>query len=910
MVTNNKIDFQEGFDVEETSPGRVKVNLDLTEVADQLGQAAHPNLAAHDVLGLATDAELVAHAASQHGTAHPDLFAHDSLGLATDAELATHAGDDDPHPGLQKESEKGAASGYASLDSGGKVPSSQIPAIAFGQVFEVASEAAMLALSAAVGDIAIRSDLSETFILAVLPASTLGNWHELLSPAGGVTAVNGRTGSVTGVQDSAEKGAASGYAALDGSGVVPDAQLPPGLARDAEVTSAIATHTTDAADSHDASSISLLDTAGNYAATDVEGALAEERAYADLQFMRRIPTGFPIQFVDKVWGSDLADGDSEGNAKLTVAAGLAGLSLNYGRLMLPAGQELEHTDTLIIPQNKEIYGYGPQGIAGGGSTLKSMVPDDGRPAIQWGSSAVGADVSHGVIMGVRFGSQANANGWGLDCRNLQNMTRLSRVFVSGFTKMGIKSRDVISNTDWVFPGFVGFDRVWVSGGTEVHFDIEAGYTVQEFRLCGSDPRTGCLKVFYVHNKHNISTGVDLATAAATIKFVSCKVESGVPVSSWTLEQNGEVDLDACYGGYESPTTQAAVTWHGPLVTSQGVVVTEPPVKMRNFITQGYAKGFASPDFPEEDIPVVNTAGTFSSVNYSGKDQAPSRWTGMHPAMTLDDALTIQPKAAGLKGLHVTPRSDQVANSAEFDGFLVNDAFARADSSTLIGGGWSAPLRGTWGIGSNQGRLVSVTDEALVTYPGLTADGALEVAVIASSVAARCFAGLCFRVNNSANYLRYTINGQLGELDLKMIATSVATTLKTANMTVVPGQTYILKVQLDGLTIRCYLDGVLMFTHVLTGGTQAGFLTQTLHGLHSNRSGVQDDGGSRWDNFKFSTAAFTIDPAGIPHWAASVNQQTTVGAAGAASALPATPTKYLKVVDSTGATLVLPAYAAT
>lgn len=44
------------------------------------------------------------------------------------------------------------------------------------------------------------------------------------------------------------------------------------------------------------------------------------------------------------------------------------------------------------------------------------------------------------------------------------------------------------------------------------------------------------------------------------------------------------------------------------------------------------------------------------------------------------------------------------------------------------------------------------------------------------------------------------------------------------------------------------------------------------------------------------------------WLAGL-EQTTVGAAGGASALPGTPTKYLKVVDSSGATLVIPAYAA-
>lgn len=49
--------------------------------------------------------------------------------------------------------------------------------------------------------------------------------------------------------------------------------------------------------------------------------------------------------------------------------------------------------------------------------------------------------------------------------------------------------------------------------------------------------------------------------------------------------------------------------------------------------------------------------------------------------------------------------------------------------------------------------------------------------------------------------------------------------------------------------------------------------------------------------------------GGPKWDAASLQQTTVGAAGAASALPATPTKYLKVVDSAGTTLVIPAYAA-
>lgn len=58
-----------------------------------------------------------------------------------------------------------------------------------------------------------------------------------------------------------------------------------------------------------------------------------------------------------------------------------------------------------------------------------------------------------------------------------------------------------------------------------------------------------------------------------------------------------------------------------------------------------------------------------------------------------------------------------------------------------------------------------------------------------------------------------------------------------------------------------------------------------------------------------TTLWSIDAAGVPKWDAAANQQTTVGAAGGASAPPATPVKWLKVKDSTGATLVIPAYTA-
>lgn len=95
------------------------------------------------------------------------------------------------------ESQKGIANGIAPLDSNGKVPFDHIPATAIAEVFVVASEAAMLAISGVgVGDIAIRSDLNRSFILRATPGTTLSNWNELLTPIDSVLSVDGATGAV------------------------------------------------------------------------------------------------------------------------------------------------------------------------------------------------------------------------------------------------------------------------------------------------------------------------------------------------------------------------------------------------------------------------------------------------------------------------------------------------------------------------------------------------------------------------------------------------------------------------------------------------------------------------------------------------------------------------------------------
>lgn len=104
----------------------------------------------------------------------------------TDASLSTH-NHDSVYVNI---SELGNT--VATLGIDGFVPSAQLPDYVHTQTYTISSEAAMLALAANQGDLAIRTDLNETYVLVTTDPTILGSWAAILAPVTG-------TGSVTSV---------------------------------------------------------------------------------------------------------------------------------------------------------------------------------------------------------------------------------------------------------------------------------------------------------------------------------------------------------------------------------------------------------------------------------------------------------------------------------------------------------------------------------------------------------------------------------------------------------------------------------------------------------------------------------------------------------------------------------------
>lgn len=97
---------------------------------------------------------------------------------ALESFATAHPAAADPHTGYQRESEKGAASGYAPLDSGSKVPAANLPAVGSGltQTVNFVIDGAGTAIATG-----IKGDVVLDF------ACTVTKWTVLADQSGSIT---------------------------------------------------------------------------------------------------------------------------------------------------------------------------------------------------------------------------------------------------------------------------------------------------------------------------------------------------------------------------------------------------------------------------------------------------------------------------------------------------------------------------------------------------------------------------------------------------------------------------------------------------------------------------------------------------------------------------------------------------
>ena len=185
----DKVNLDSILETTTSNPGGNEVfNLSVNE-----GNITHQNLSG---AGTNTHAQIDSHIAS---TSNPHNV------------LATQITDFSTEVDARITLQKGAVNGLATLNGFGQIPDAQLPPLAITDTFVVTSQAAQTSLVAETGDVAIRTDESQTYILRGSDPSIFGNWEVLQTPAAPVLSVNSQTGTVLLDSDDIPEGSVNLY---------------------------------------------------------------------------------------------------------------------------------------------------------------------------------------------------------------------------------------------------------------------------------------------------------------------------------------------------------------------------------------------------------------------------------------------------------------------------------------------------------------------------------------------------------------------------------------------------------------------------------------------------------------------------------------------------------------------------
>ncbi|ASR80576.1 minor tail protein [Arthrobacter phage Jordan] len=164
--------------------------------------AADPTSGSHVTTKTYVDSGLAGKAAAVHTHASADISDSTTVGRAVmtasslqAARTAIGAGTSSLVIGTTSTTAKAGNWFPSFAEVTGTIGTAQLPPLAINETYPVASQAAMLALTAQRGDMAIRSDNGRTYVLSSDSPATLADWKEIMA-AGQVQSVAGKTGVV------------------------------------------------------------------------------------------------------------------------------------------------------------------------------------------------------------------------------------------------------------------------------------------------------------------------------------------------------------------------------------------------------------------------------------------------------------------------------------------------------------------------------------------------------------------------------------------------------------------------------------------------------------------------------------------------------------------------------------------